>query len=526
MLSTSLFVHNTLYLITGLINVILAIVVFMYGRKRMTPILASFGAFCLAVATFQISHLLGTNAPDAIVSRNILMFNLTDLFIGMFWTHWFLALVGKTWEQRAALRTIYATGLGLFVFFLLFPRLFLVESVPKLYFPFYYEAGQLYWVMVLWFFLVAVYYFYQMIVAYRAELDPVQKNRYRYVLLSMLYAFITGTTAFALVLDIPFDPLLSAFCGFYTIPLAYAIIKFELLDIRILAKRTFVYALIMILVGLVIAAANLLGDYFVTAVPNFPRWLISAFMAVIVGGAGIYIWRKARENDIAKYEFINVIMHKFRTPLTEVKWSTEIIHNERAALSPDAQQALDIIKQATSSVVELTNEMVSLSASDARLSTYSFSSFNLSDVITPLVEDYRHRFKVKKISLTVDLKFVSESVVYSDPNKIKFAVEIVLNNALEYTLAGGAVKVSLSNIGDAVLLTITDNGIGISKATAPLIFSKFYRGENAKRTSTEGTGIGLYLAHEIVRRGGGTLTFTSAGEGHGTTFTMSLPVKV
>jgi len=525
-MSKILFTHNFIFLLGGIINICLAFFILFYGRKKMTSTMMTFFALCLAVAVFQISHVLGTNASDAQTSKFIFMFNLTNIFIGIFLTHWFLSLIGKVREHRAMLILIYTSGLSLMLFFMAFPLLFLIDSVPKMYLPFYYEPGKFYFVMVLWFFLTSVYYFYILMKAYLTERDPVQKNRFKYVLTSILYAYIVGTTAFLLVFDIQFNPFLAAFFGFYTIPLAYAMIKYELLDIRILAKRTFIYGIIMVLFGLVIIATNFVGNYLPEIIPSFPQWLPSFIIAILSVIGGIYLWRKGREADLAKYEFIAVIMHKFRTPLTEVKWAAELINDERQVLSSKGREALDMVQQAYSKIIELTNVLISLSDTDQRSYVYNFKMFDFLTVQEPLLVEYRARFIQKNISLTIDSQKGNGVQVYSDPDKIKFAVEILLNNAFQYTPVGGNVKISLSQLGKNAIWTISDTGIGISRESSALIFSKFYRGENAKKMSTEGIGLGLYLAHEIVRRAGGTLAFFSGGINAGTAFTMTLPTKI
>jgi signal transduction histidine kinase len=524
-MSTSLFFHNFIFLIGGFINIAVAGFVFISGRKKFNSTMVTFGLFCCAVAVFQISQVLGANASDAVTSRNIFMFNLTDIFIGIFWTHWFLALIGKVKELRIHLIIIYTTGLSMLAFFLIFPRFFLIDSVPKMYLPFYYEPGKFYFMMVVWFFLVAVFYFYVMFKAYFAEKNPVQKNRYLYVLASMLYAFIVGTTAFALVFDIKVDPLIASFCGFYTIVLAYAIIKYELLDIRILAKRAFIYALVMILIGVLFGFSNLLNAGFLTLIPSAPNWLINALVGVLAGGSGVYIWRRAQEDDLAKYEFITVIMHKFRTPLTEIRWGLDMVEQEKKTLSATAQHSLDIAVQANLNIVELMNVLIGIDNTDNRAYTYQFATFDLAETTKNLIEEYKVRFTDKHITLMIDDSLSYVTTVYSDQAKIKLVLDILINNALQYTPRDGRVRFSVKQVKNFVYWSVSDSGIGISQNSFTHILTKFYRADNARRTHTEGTGVGLYLAHQIMVRTGGTLTFSSPGEGKGTTFTLKIPVK-
>lgn len=312
--------HNILFLFGTLVSIGTAFFVMLATQRSRSITTFTFALSCLAVAIFQLSHLLGINAPDAETSRMILMFNLVDFFIGIFMTHWFLGFIGKIHSQRYALGAVYISGISLFTFFLFFPRTFLIESVPKLYFPFYYQPGPLYFVMVLWFMIVSIYHFYQLIQAYRTEpAGSVQKNRFKYVLLAMLYAYAFGTTAFLLVFDIPLNPALSALFGLYPLLIVYAILQYEVFDIHIFAKRAFVYASTILGIGLVITLTDFLSNYFITIQPAIPRGVVPAAASIVLASGALYVWRKAREADVAKYEFITVVTHKFRTPLTRIK---------------------------------------------------------------------------------------------------------------------------------------------------------------------------------------------------------------
>jgi signal transduction histidine kinase len=102
----------------------------------------------------------------------------------------------------------------------------------------------------------------------------------------------------------------------------------------------------------------------------------------------------------------------------------------------------------------------------------------------------------------------------------------MVDNAIGYTPLGGIVKISLRRTGRNTVCSITDTGIGMSKEDLPLIFSKFYRGKEARSTDTEGLGIGLYIAREIVNRHKGKMWAESDGANKGSTFSFSLPVAV
>ena len=518
----SLIFHNLLFLVGTLISIGTAFFVFFSTQRSRSVTTLTFALSCVAVAIFQISHLLGTNAPDADTSRFILMFNLADIFIGMFMTHWFLGFVGKIHQQRYALYAVYVSGLSIFAFLVSHPYLFLVKSVPKLYLPFYYEPGPLYGLMLGWFMVVSVYHFYQLIQAYRLEKDAVQKNRYKYVLLAMLYAYAFGTTAFMLVFDLPLNPALSALFGLYPLLIVYAILQFEVFDIRIFAKRAFVYAVAILMAGAAITLTDFLSAYFVTIQPAIPRSFIPIVASFLFGSAGLYVWRRAQDADLAKYEFITIVTHKFRTPLTRIKWASEEIAQ---VLPEDKKEMSTIVEQSTSQLFELTNILVRLSDSDANNLDNTRVSVSISDLLQQLQSEYASPMLQK--SLTFDVRY-PDGPAYGliNQQQVRLVLQILLDNAISYSQKHGSITLSATVVREDMecVLQVQDTGIGMSKATSKHIFNRFYRGDRARLADTEGMGVGLYMARKVIAKQNGRIWAKSPGENLGTTFYVAIPL--
>jgi two-component system sensor histidine kinase BaeS len=114
--------------------------------------------------------------------------------------------------------------------------------------------------------------------------------------------------------------------------------------------------------------------------------------------------------------------------------------------------------------------------------------------------------------------------VRADEERVRWIVNNLVENALRYTPAGGSVRVWLEQLGDRVLLKVSDTGIGIRPEDRANIFSRFYRGENARAKESAGNGLGLYIARNIAKDHGGDLNFADNPSGQGTTFTLSLPL--
>jgi len=236
----------------------------------------------------------------------------------------------------------------------------------------------------------------------------------------------------------------------------------------------------------------------------------------------IIIWQKIRENEALKYEFITIIAHKFRTPLTESKWATEeLLHKEQ---DPQKLDNLKHIQQSNEKLVSLTGALVDLANTDKNIdSLYRPEKVSLNDLVRGAVAGFDVRFKEKGILFSAEYP-ASNIITSVDCERIMFAVQTLLENSRAYTPKGGKVMVVLTQSGRKAIIRVTDTGIGIEKEELPRIFSSFYRTKKAQAADTEGFGIGLSLARSIINRSGGKIEVFSEGEGKGSTFTIVLPI--
>lgn len=235
-----------------------------------------------------------------------------------------------------------------------------------------------------------------------------------------------------------------------------------------------------------------------------------------------FIIRKLNENETLKYEFITIIAHKFRTPLTQVKWSVdELIGGEQDSYR---KQSLKDIQQSNEKLIKLTGALIELTDSDNNASSsYTFETVSLGDFIRTVSESFKDAFHEKNIFFSVQCQ--SEEIkVNIDKQRMEFVFQTLLENAITYTTPGKNVTVIVQQIGGKAVVSVTDGGIGISEKDLSSVFSKFYRTENAKNTDTEGFGVGLYLSKAIVRRHKGKITVDSAGINFGSTFTVTLKI--
>jgi two-component system phosphate regulon sensor histidine kinase PhoR len=256
-------------------------------------------------------------------------------------------------------------------------------------------------------------------------------------------------------------------------------------------------------------------------------------MIIIVGSIGtglvlifvvLYaLIRKIRESEDLKYEFITIIAHKFRTPLTQIKWLTEGLMDKVA--EPYAKQSLQEIESANDNLIKLTSTLIELTdAVNNAKSSYHFETINACELVHGIVDQMKSMFHEKNIFLSVTCS-VPVVLVRADRARMEFVMNTLLENACTYTPPGRDVSVNISTDNKHVTISVTDNGIGIESKNMTRLFTKFYRSKEARAAYTEGMGVGLYLALSIVKRHHGKVDVVSDGLNKGSTFSVILPLS-
>lgn len=473
-----------------------------------------------SIFVVEISMLLITLASSERLLSLTHFLNMFNIFIVVFMAHWTLEIIGKAKERLVPLSLIYLCGSALFAYYLFRPEAFLLPAVPKLYFSHYFEPAAWYTVMRLYFGIVGLYFLYELFRAFRGTLDKIVRNRIKYVFAGILFGMLTGNTALLLVYDIPFDPLFSALFPLYTIPFVYAIIRYELMDITLVAKRAALYALTVSIVAAFLGLVDYADSLVVARFSRFPRDLVPLAVSLAASSLGWFIWLRLKESEMLKYEFITVVTHKFRTPLTEIKWTIERLLPK--ATSPELAGGLSTIAHADAELVELTNMLVETAETEAPAHSYPLRPMPLTALTEDVLQTLQPRIAEKR--LRVSLHAPNEiPIVRAEPTRLAVLLETVLENAVFYTPAGGTVDIKIRFEGGEVIWSVQDSGMGIARANLPHIFEKFYRSDAARHIATEGMGIGLSMAKRIAERHGGSLSAASAGAGKGAEFTLRLP---
>ncbi|MGM0482509.1 MAG: ATP-binding protein [Patescibacteria group bacterium] len=304
---------------------------------------------------------------------------------------------------------------------------------------------------------------------------------------------------------------------FFAILGSYAIVRYGLMDIRVIAKRALLYATVITVGTLFFGSVVLISDAMEENFPSLSFWFVPIAFSCAGLILGIYIWKVLSESEAIKYEFITTVTHKFRTPLSRIIWALEGI-KEEGGLTDFQQSGLRSIDYSTRSILKMVDLMTHLS--DERTSSTK-KELNLSETLKATLNDTEAEFTRKNISLERDIE--ENITVFAEKSGLRFVVNALLENALTYTPSGGVVNVDLYIEDGKAVIRVKDTGIGMSKSTQESVSKSFFRGKEARTKDTEGMGVGLYVSRSIVDEIDGEIDFHSDGIGEGSTFFVRLP---
>lgn len=230
--------------------------------------------------------------------------------------------------------------------------------------------------------------------------------------------------------------------------------------------------------------------------------------------------------DRERREFVSNVSHELRTPLTSMRSYTEALIDGAWQDEEVAPKFLDVIQSETDRMIRMVTDLLNLSKMDAGRQALQLDTLDLTRLIGSILDRYdmllqSEMYVDKQYTLTRELP--TESLwVEVDQDRFIQVVDNILNNAIKYSPDGGQITCRLVETSDNVVISITDEGLGIPKKSLPHVFKRFYRVDKARSREQGGTGLGLAISKEVIELHGGRI-WVNSRENKGSTFFVSLP---
>jgi len=248
-------------------------------------------------------------------------------------------------------------------------------------------------------------------------------------------------------------------------------------------------------------------------------------MGVIIGCVVVFHdTTKERQIDKAKTEFVTLTSHQLRTPLSTINWYSEMLlykDPEKEKLSHKQKNYIREVYKASQRMVRLVNSLLNVS----RLELGNFISepvdVNLIKLAKMNLNYFEPKIRRKKLKV-IENYDPAIKIFKADPKLLNIILQNFLANSVKYTNNKGKIELSILKDKNSLLIKVSDDGIGIPKSQQGQIFQKMFRAENAKMLDPDGTGLGLYIAKEIIKYTGGDIWFDSV-EGKGSAFYARFP---
>jgi signal transduction histidine kinase len=231
---------------------------------------------------------------------------------------------------------------------------------------------------------------------------------------------------------------------------------------------------------------------------------------------------RAHELTQLKSEFVTLVSHELRSPLTAITGYVELLlEGHEGTLTEVQRESLKIVQRNGEQVLALIEDLLDISRMEASRLELKHTTLDLARLVREVASSLRPQIEAKGQRLTLELAEALPAVS-GDADRVTQILTNLLSNAHKYTAPGGSVTITARGEGNGVRVSVRDTGIGLSPDDQARLFTKFFRAQNSVTQGVRGTGLGLMITRALVELHGGEITVTSA-LGQGSMFSFTLP---
>lgn len=234
---------------------------------------------------------------------------------------------------------------------------------------------------------------------------------------------------------------------------------------------------------------------------------------------------RLRELDRQKSEFVSIASHQLRSPLTAIRgYASMLLEGSYGAVPEKATAILERIQESSGYMATSIEDFLNVSRIEQGRMKYELAKIDVLLMTQKVVEELGSFAKKQEVTLSFSTANLKEAFAMVDPGKMRQVIYNLIDNSLKYTPKGTVVvTVSQDTSAKIISIAIKDTGVGMSAETQGAIFDKFIRAKNANSVNVSGTGLGLYVAKQMIEAMRGRINAVSEGEGKGSTFTITVP---
>lgn len=227
--------------------------------------------------------------------------------------------------------------------------------------------------------------------------------------------------------------------------------------------------------------------------------------------------QRLREIDQMKDDLVAVVSHELRNPIATIRGCLDLMWQQMA--DNPAEPLLKVIDRQTEHMATLVDDLLTLGEVESGLGALA-SSQSLVQLLRSAAADHAVTAQAAGVKLELEIEEPLQAVVH--PTRLRQALDNLLSNAIKYTPTGGQAQLMASVVGDQVVITVADTGIGVPPEDFPHLFDRFFRSRSAVQRGIKGTGLGLAIVQAIMRAHGGSAA-AHPRPGGGTVFQLTLP---
>lgn len=233
---------------------------------------------------------------------------------------------------------------------------------------------------------------------------------------------------------------------------------------------------------------------------------------------------RLKEIDKQKSEFVSFASHQLRGPLTAIKgYASLILEGDLGKVNDEVTDAVSKIFASSKTLASVVDDYLNISRIELGTMKYNFVPIQLNQLVESTIGELKPNFEKEGVAYSFVCDTTKSYTVSADPDKLKQVIANLIDNSIKYSPKGTVrIEVTADTEKKTVRFTVSDNGIGMSPVTLGKIFNKFTRADQANRVNIRGTGLGLYVAKDIVGSHKGKIWAESDGEDKGSRFIFEL----